>query len=66
MTRTTRYAARIVTGMLAVALTAPASAQTRADRSSAKERSAIHECSVRASKYLDYAAENLHMFMFRT
>ena len=43
-----------------------ASAQTRAHRTQAAQRSPIHECSVRASKYKDYSDELEHMYTFRT
>ena len=41
-----------------------ASAQTRERHIQA--RSAVHECSVRASKYKDYSDELEHMYTFRT
>ena len=56
----------LMIGVAAIALATPASAQTRQDRLSARQRAAIHDCSVRASKYKDYAEENEHLFTFRT
>jgi hypothetical protein len=56
----------LMIGVAAIALATPASAQTRQDRLSAGQRAAIHDCSVRASKYKDHSDENEHMFTFRT
>jgi len=61
-----RHLISIMVGIAAIALTTPVSAQTRQDRLSARDRAAIHDCSVRASKYKDHSDENEHLYTFRT
>ena len=61
-----RHLIGLMIGVAAIVLAMPASAQTRQDRPSARQRAAIHDCSVRASKYKDHTDENEHLFTFRT
>jgi len=53
-------------GLAFIGLATPVSAQSRQGRLSAGERTAIHQCSVKAAKYKDYADELEHLYTFRT
>jgi hypothetical protein len=64
--RKKRHLATFLIGLAVVSLAAPVTAQAQSVPSSANERAAIHECSVRASKYKDTSQENDHIFTFHT
>jgi len=47
------------------ALAAPGFAQTPEDHNSARERAAIHECSVRAGKYSNTKEQTMQFYAYR-
>ena len=56
----------IIVGLVFITIATPLSAQSRQGRLGAGERTAIHECSVKAAKHKDYADELDHLYTFRT
>jgi hypothetical protein len=50
--------------LIIAALAAPGSAQTREDQSSARERAAIHECSIRGGKYSNTKEQTMQSYAY--